>query len=108
MVSSGPPYDFESVSNNADSHQLLAVVAAVHHERVGQTLDDGAVGLAESLGGISASRVRYVDWGPDLNVVAAMIAPLASVLRVMFSSSFSSFFLVPFSAMLLCLARKIE
>jgi hypothetical protein len=66
------------VSNNADGHQLLAVVAAVHHERVGQTLNDGAVGLAESLGRIPTSGVRYVDGGSDLDVVAAAIPPLAS------------------------------
>lgn len=91
MLSSGPPYDFECVSNNADGHQLLAVIAAVHHERVGQALNDGAVGLAESLGGISASRVRYVDGGSDLNVVAAIIAPLASVPRVVFFLPFLLF-----------------
>jgi len=45
------------VSNNADSHELLAVVAAVHHERVGKTLDDGALGLPESLDSISAGGV---------------------------------------------------
>lgn len=99
MLNSGPPYDLESVSNDADGHQLLAVVAAVHHERVGQTLNDGAVGLAESLGGISASGVRYVDWGSDLNVVAVMNAPLASVPRVM---SFLLFLLFPPSPSLRC------
>jgi hypothetical protein len=74
------------VGNDADSHQLLAIVAAVHHERVGQTLDDGAVGLAESLGGISASRVRYVDRGSDLDVVAAVVSPLAFVSASILSS----------------------
>lgn len=64
-------HDLEGVSNNTDGHQLLAVVAAVHHQRVGQALNDGAVGLAEALDGISASRVRQVDGGADLNVVAA-------------------------------------
>ncbi len=54
-------YDLESVSDDTDSHELLAVVAAVHHEGVGQTLDDRAVRLAESLRGISASGVRDVD-----------------------------------------------
>lgn len=58
------------MSDDADSHQLLAVVAAVHHERVGQPLNDRAVGLAESLDGISASRVGDVDGVSQGNVVA--------------------------------------
>lgn len=57
--------------DDANSHQLLAVVAAVHHEGVGQPLNDRAVGLAESLGGISTSRVGEVDGRPDLDVIAA-------------------------------------
>lgn len=64
-------HDLEGVGNNADSHQLLSVVAAVHHQRVGQALNDGAVGLAEALDGISASGVRQVNGGADLDVVAA-------------------------------------
>jgi hypothetical protein len=63
-------YDLESVGDNADSHQLLAVVAAVHHQRVGQSLNDRAVGLAESLDGISAGRVGDVDGVSQGNVVA--------------------------------------
>lgn len=66
-------YDLESVGNNAGGHELLSVVAAVHHERVGQTLDDGALGLAEALGGIAASSVGDVDRGADLDVVAVKI-----------------------------------
>lgn len=62
-------YDLESVRDDADGHELLAVVAAVHHERVGETLNDGALGLAETLGGIAASSVREVDWLTDLDVV---------------------------------------
>ena len=50
-------YDLESVSDNAHSHELLAVVAAVHHKRVGETLNDGALRLSESLDSISAGRV---------------------------------------------------
>lgn len=45
------------MSNDTDSHELLSVVAAVHHERVGETLDDGALGLPEPLDGISAGGV---------------------------------------------------
>jgi hypothetical protein len=58
------------VSNNAHSHELLSVVAAVHHERVGETLNDGALGLPEALDGIAAGRVRCVDRRADLDVVA--------------------------------------
>lgn len=58
------------MGDDADSHQLLSVVAAVHHERVGQSLDDGAVGLAESLRGISTGGMGDVDGGSDLDVVA--------------------------------------
>lgn len=60
------------MSDNADSQELLSVVAAVHHERVGETLDDGALGLAETLGGIATSGVGEVDRGADLDVVAVM------------------------------------
>ena len=47
-------YDFEGVSNDADSHELLAVVAAIHHERVGEALNDWALCLAKSLDGVTA------------------------------------------------------
>lgn len=52
--------DLKSVLDDADSHQLLAIVAAVHHHGVGQTLHNGALGLAETLGGITSSRVWQV------------------------------------------------
>jgi hypothetical protein len=58
------------VSNNADSHGLLSVVATVHHDGVGQALNDGALGLAETLGGIATGRVGGVDRLADLDVVA--------------------------------------
>jgi hypothetical protein len=57
------------VCDDADGHQLLAVVATVHHEGVGEALDDGALCLAESLRGISTGGVGDVDGGADLNVV---------------------------------------
>ena len=50
-------YDLKGVGDNADSHELLSVVADVHHERVGETLNDGALGLPEPLDGISAGGV---------------------------------------------------
>ena len=58
------------MGDNADGHQLLSVVAAVHHQRVGETLNDGAVGLAETLGGETASGVRHVDGRANLDVIA--------------------------------------
>jgi hypothetical protein len=63
-------YDLEGVGDDTDSHELFTVVATVHHEGVGETLDDGALGLSESLDGISASRVRDVDGCADLDVIA--------------------------------------
>lgn len=65
-------YDLEGVSDNADSHELLSVVAAVHHERVGETLNDGALRLAETLLGVAAGGVRHVDGLADLDVVAVV------------------------------------
>ncbi len=58
------------MGDNADSHELLSVVAAVHHEGVGETLNDWALGLAETLGSITTSGVGDVDWGADLDVIA--------------------------------------
>lgn len=68
--SRGSTYNLECVGNDANSHELLAVVAAVHHERVGQALNDGALGLAEALGGITAGAVGDVDGAADLDVIA--------------------------------------
>jgi hypothetical protein len=48
-------YDLESVCDDANGKQLLAVVAAVHHERVGEALDNWAVGLPEPLDSIPTS-----------------------------------------------------
>lgn len=52
--------DLEAVLDDAHGHELLAVVAAVHHHGVDQALDDRALGLAETLGGIAAGRVGQV------------------------------------------------
>lgn len=49
--------DLKGMLDNADSHKLLSVVAAVHHEGVGHTLNDGALGLTETLGSVTSSRV---------------------------------------------------
>lgn len=70
MIREKNTYDLESVGDNSDSHELLAVVSAVHHEGVGQSLNDRAVGLSESLDGISASGVGDIDGVSQRNVVA--------------------------------------
>ena len=62
-------HDFECMGDDADSHELLAVVAAIHHEGVREALDDRAVGLTEALNGITTSGVRDVDWRAYLDVV---------------------------------------
>ena len=84
MSQCGRTYDLEGVGNNADSHELLSVVAAVHHERVGETLNDGALCLAETLLGEAASGVRLVDGLADLDVVAVWShrQPLRSCIAV--------------------------
>jgi len=63
-------YDLEGVGNNADSHELFSVVTTVHHQGVGETLDDGTLSLSESLLGVSTGGVGDVDWGADLDVIA--------------------------------------
>lgn len=68
----GWTYDLEGVGDNANSHELLSVVTAIHHQRVGKTLNDGALGLSESLLGVTTSRVGDVDWCSDLNVITGV------------------------------------
>ena len=58
------------MSNDADSHELLAIVSTIHHERVGETLDDGAIRFAKTLDCISAGGMRDVDWRANLDVIA--------------------------------------
>ena len=58
------------MGDNADGHELLAVVAAIHHQGICEALYNGALGLAESLDSISAGGVGNIDWGADLDVVA--------------------------------------
>lgn len=49
--------DFEGVFNNTNSHQFLSVVPAVEHQRVGKPLNNGALCLPETPGGIASSSV---------------------------------------------------
>ncbi len=57
------------MGDDADSHELLSVVATVHHQRVGKALNDGAIRLSEPLDGIAASGVGDIDRVSDLDVV---------------------------------------
>mmetsp|Transcript_4596 Transcript_4596/g.11581 ORF Transcript_4596/g.11581 Transcript_4596/m.11581 type:complete len:213 (-) Transcript_4596:16-654(-) len=51
-------HDLESVLDDAHGHDLLAVVAAVHHHGAGEPLDDGALRLLEALSLETPRRVR--------------------------------------------------
>lgn len=62
-------HDFECMGDDTDSHELLAVIATIHHEGVRKTLDDRAVGFTEALNGITTSGVRDVDGRAYLDVV---------------------------------------
>ena len=70
-------YDFKRVSDDSDGHLLLAVVSTVHHECVGKALNDRALCLSESLGGIFTSGVGEVDWRSDLDVIASRFVNLS-------------------------------
>lgn len=59
--------DLKGVLDDADRHQLLSVVAAVHHQRVGEALHHRALGLAEPLDVEAAGRVRQVPRGLRLD-----------------------------------------
>ena len=65
--------DFEAVLDDADSQELLAVVPSVHHQGVDQTLNDGALSLAEPLAGVPTSGVgqelRCSRHGHNTNIV---------------------------------------
>ena len=49
--------DFHGVLDDSHSHQLLTVVSSVHHERVREPLNDGALSLPESLHRVSSGCV---------------------------------------------------
>ena len=78
--------DLKRVRNNADGHELLAVVAALHHKAtwgirtcsrksnsrsvpVNQSLNDRHLRLLELLLGVTAGGVGEVDSMADLDVV---------------------------------------
>lgn len=47
--------DFKGVLEDPDGHQLLAVVSAMHHEGVTQTLNNWALSLSEPFHLVSAT-----------------------------------------------------
>lgn len=49
--------DLKGVLDDSDGHDLLAVVSAVHHEGVDESLDDRALGLSESFNLVSATSM---------------------------------------------------
>ena len=52
--------DLHSMLDNADGHELFAIVTTVHHERIGQPLDNRTLGFAESLHRVSSCRVGNI------------------------------------------------
>jgi hypothetical protein len=52
--------DFKSMFHNPHSHQLLSTVPPMHHEGVGESLNDGALRLPKALCSITSSRVGQV------------------------------------------------
>ena len=51
--------NLKRVFANPSGQKLLAVVATVHHQAVGKTLDNRAQRLPETLGGVAPSRMRH-------------------------------------------------
>lgn len=68
----GGLYYLEGVGDYANSHELLSVVATIHHQRVGKALNDGTIRLSESLDGIATSGVGDVDRVSNLDVVTVV------------------------------------
>ncbi len=71
------------MSNDSDSHELLAIVAAVHHQRIREALNDWALCLAEALHRVATGGVWDVDGCANLNVIAVSRISLAKDLIVL-------------------------
>ncbi len=54
LVERSRTHDLKGMSNDANGHELLAVVSSVHHQRVAEPFDDGALSLAETFDGKTA------------------------------------------------------
>ena len=65
-------YNLKSMCNDSDGHELLAVIASVHHHRVCQALNDWALRFSKPLDSISTSGVRCVDGCSDLYIITAV------------------------------------
>lgn len=52
--------DFHSMLDNTNSHELFSIVSPVHHQRVGQSLDNGALCLPETLDLVPTSSMGHV------------------------------------------------
>ena len=94
-VVGGYAYDLEGVCDDANCHELLAVVAAVHHQRVREALNDGTLCLPEPLDGVSAGGVGDIDWLADLDVVAVLQFSSAFFLLTLDLLSFQSISMTP-------------
>lgn len=68
----GAAHYLEGVGDYANSHELLSVVATIHHQRVGEALNDGTIRLSKPLDGIATSGMGDVDRVSDLNVVTVV------------------------------------
>lgn len=60
------------MGDNADSHELLSVIAAVHHQRIGETFDDGAICFSKPLDSIATGGMGDVDGISDLDVITGI------------------------------------
>ena len=52
--------DLEGVLHDADGHQLLAVVASMHHQRRREALDDWALCFTETFHLVATGRMRQI------------------------------------------------
>jgi hypothetical protein len=80
-------YDFECVLHDTNSHQLLSVISAIHHQRVCQAFDDGALGFSEAFDGIATGGVGDVDRSADLDVVTTRKQGVSKFLDLSMGSS---------------------
>ena len=62
-------HNLKGVGYDSHGHELLAVISAVHHERIGEALDDGTLGLSKAFDSEAAGRVGDVAGCTGLDVV---------------------------------------
>lgn len=63
--------NLKRMGNNSHSHELLAVISPIHHERISQTFNNRTLCFAESFDGISSGGMGDVDWRSELDIIAA-------------------------------------